>query len=150
MPYTCPKCSARFSSDETCREHFDAAQLAEIEQPTYYAVHHLSVPCYMLQHNVYSRQGWLAVRDLLFQFVYRGLTPEMARRQYRAQWNGQRRTWSITKGDKLPGVEEIAWTLTIADVRLATPEHYCADVLNWAKSILADSADLIQTVSSDR
>jgi hypothetical protein len=145
MPFTCSQCGARFESNETCQDRFNSIELKEMGQPSYYAVHHLSVPCYMLQHNAYSREGWLSVRDLLFQFLYRGLTPDMARRRNRIKFDSRHRTWSLTKGPKLPGVENIAWTRTIADVRLTTAEIYCSDVRDWAKSILADSEKLVQT-----
>lgn len=142
MENSCPQCGARLAEGETCTDRFNADQLREMEQPAYYAVHHLSVPCYMLQHNAYSRVGWLMVRDLLFQFVYRGVTPGMARRQLAAQ-AGKPKTFSITRGPKLPGVEDVRWTRTIADVRCDTAEHYVADVHEWAKSILADSVALV-------
>jgi hypothetical protein len=140
---SCPQCGARISRAETCQELFYLIQLKEIEQWAYYKVHPLSVPCYLLQHNGYSREGWLAVRELLHQFVRQGLTPEQARQKYRPVFDNRRRSWSITKGAKLPGVEKIAWTYTIADVRLDTPETYCADVRRWAESILDDSERLI-------
>lgn len=124
---------------------FNLCQFKEMEQWAYGKVHHLSVPCYMLQHNVYSRAGWLAVRELLFQFVYQGLSPDLARRRYRQKFARSQRTWSITKGEKLTGVEEIKWRYIIADVRLDAPELYCADVQRWAESILADSESLINT-----
>jgi hypothetical protein len=147
MPFTCPNCGANFISDETCQDRFTLSQLKEVEQPNYYAVHHLSVPCYMLQHNVYSREGWLEVRKLLSKFIYEGWTPEMARRQNRVSADSGHRTWSFTKGAKLPGVEQIVWTYTIADVRLDTAEAYCADVRQWAEHILADSEQVIRTSS---
>jgi hypothetical protein len=46
----------------------------------------------------------------------------------------------------LPGVELIRWTMTVAEVRLDTPEQYCADVRRWAESVLADSAALVKSV----
>ena len=146
MPYSCPQCRAAYATSETCQDRFDAGQLAEIEQPTMYAVHHLSVPCYMLQHNAYSYPGWVEVRELLSKFVYGGWTPNMARRQARVSADSRHRTWSFTKGPKLPGVEDIAWNCTIADVRLTPSELYCADVRRWAESILADSEELIRSL----
>ena len=143
MSFTCPQCGAVFTTDETCQDRFNVSQLKEIEQPAFYAVHHLSVPCYMLQHNVYSRQGWLEVRALLEKFVYEGWTPAMARRQYRVSGDSGHRAFSFTRGAKLPGVEDIAWSYTIAQVRLDTAESYCADVRRWAESILADSERLV-------
>lgn len=139
MPYQCPQCGAVFATGETCQDYFDTCQLKEIEQPAYYAVHHLSVPCYMLQHNLYARDGWLEVRKLLGKFVYDGWTPAMARRHYRVAADSRHRTWRFTKGSRLPGVEDIAWSCTIAGVKLTTAEIYCADVRHWAESILADT-----------
>lgn len=146
MPFTCPACGASYPTEETCEDRFNVSQLTEVEQPAYYAVHHLSVPCYMLQHNGYSRPGWLAVRDLLWKFVYEGWTPAMARRTIRVSADSGHRDWSFTRGPKLEGVETIAWTYTIAQVRLDTAENYCADVRYWAESILADSEALIRAV----
>ncbi len=142
MPFTCPNCGASFTSNETCQDRFTLSQLKEVEQPDYYAVHHLSVPCYLLQHNAYSWEGWLEVRKLLAKFIHESWTPTMARRENRVSADSGHRTWSFTKGAKLPGVEQIAWTYTIANVRLDTAEAYCADVRHWAERILADSKHL--------
>jgi hypothetical protein len=150
MAYICPKCGANFISNETCQDRFNAIQLIELERPEYYAVHNLSVPCYMLQHNVYSQRGWLAVRELLFQFVYNDLAPELASKQHRIKYDSGHRKWSFTKGPKLPGVEKIEWSFTIADVRLDTAEIYCKDILHWAKSILVDSKQLIETINKEK
>jgi hypothetical protein len=59
--------------------------------------------------------------------------------------SGQR-TWSLTKGAKLAQVGDIVWTRTIADVRIDTTEHYCADVRDWAIAVLADTAALVQAL----
>lgn len=143
MNATCPLCGARLPDGEICEDLFTAHQLKEIDQPAFYAVHHLSVPCYMLQHNRYSRQGWLAVRELLGRFV-NGLTPADARREMQTGMDSGQRKWSLVKGEKLAGVEKIAWRFTIADVRLDSPANYCADVRRWAESILVDSESLIR------
>ncbi len=139
---TCPQCGAALAPGETCRDRFDEGQLKEAGEPARYAVHHLSVPCYMLQHNIYSREGWLETREALRQFVQEGLKPAEARRRNRIRLDSGHRTWSVIRGPKLAGVEQIRWTFTVADVRLDTPEHYCADVRRWAESVLADSAEL--------
>lgn len=72
----------------------------------------------------------------------------MARRQNRTRFDSGHRTWSITKGSKLPGVESIAWTRTMADVRIETAKLYRADVRDWAAGIRADSEKLVQTSAS--
>ena len=87
----------------------------------------------MLQHNAYSWEGWLEVHKLLAKFIYEGWTPAMARRQNRVSADSGHRTWSFIKGAKLPGIEQIVWTYTLADVRLDTAEAYCADVHQWAR-----------------
>lgn len=142
MPYHCPQCGALLLNEETCQDRFNITQHKEIERPDYYAVHHLSVPCYMLQHNAYSQRGWLEVRQLLAKFIFANWTPTMARQQARFNADSRHRTWSFTKGAKLPGVENITWSFTIADLRLDTAENYCADVIQWARCILADSEEL--------
>ncbi len=146
MPYRCPQCGAFFVDGETCQDYFDTCQLKEIEQPAYYAVHHLSVPCYMLQHNAYAREGWLEVRKLLGKFVYDGWTRAMARRHYRVAADSGHRTWSFTRGARLQGGEAIVWRFTVADVKLVTAELYCTDVRHWAESILADTEALVRSV----
>ena len=142
MPATCPQCGAQLRPGEACQDRFNEGQLKEIEEPARYAVHHLSVPSYMLQHNFYSREGWLNARELLRQFIEERLPPAEARRRNRIRVDSRHRSWSITRGTKLPGVERIRWTFTVADVRLDSPEHYCLDVRRWAESVLADSVEL--------
>jgi hypothetical protein len=141
----CPECGAALEPGETCRDRFNQGQLMEVEQPGLYAAHHLSVPTYMLQHNAYSREGWLQARELLRQFVEDGLAPQEARRRNRSRVDSRNRPWSLTRGPKLPGGELVRWTMTVAEVRLDTPEHYCGDVRRWAESVLADSAALVRS-----
>lgn len=143
MPHTCPRCGATYPGDETCEDRFNTSQLRELERPDYYAVHHLSVPCYLLQHNGYARRGWLEVCTLLGEFVA-GLAPDEARRRLRVGVSSSTRDWRFTRGEKLPGVEMVAWSRTLADLRLDSAEHYCADVRAWAASILADAAELVR------
>ena len=135
----CPHCKAVYTNDETCEDRFNTSQLMELEQPEYYAAHHMSVPSFMLQHNAYSAKGWLVACDLLQRFVYAGLTPQEFRQQLKTSVDSGQRGWSITRGPKLSGIEKIVWSMTIADIRLDTEEHYCADIRAWAESILKSS-----------
>lgn len=141
----CAKCGAELADGEDCRARFDLGQAKEMENPAIFgAVHNLSVLSYMLQHNEYSRDGWLHGRKLLSQFVNEGITPSQARKQNRDKVNSNNRKWNITKGAKLTQVDNLRWTHTIADVRLDTAENYCADVKLWAASILADTESLMR------
>jgi hypothetical protein len=145
MSSTCPQCGAQLAPDETCQDRFNLCLVKEFELAAYGAVHHLTVPSYMLQHNIYSRAGWLEAREGLAQFVRQGLMPARARQQNRGRLDSGHRTWSVTKGPKMPGVEAIHWTFTVAEVRLDTAENYCADVRRWAESVLEDSEALIRS-----
>ncbi len=146
MSCHCPQCGASYDTDETCEDRFNAGQALELADPASYAVHHLSVPCFWLQHNRYSREGWIRARELLARFLA-GLTPEEARRQSRGTVDSGNRNFSFTRGPKLAGVEAITWTRTVADVRLDTAAHYCADVREWAASIVRDSEELMRTLA---
>lgn len=139
MSQPCPHCGAEFPSGERCRDRFELCLAKEFENPTSYgAVHPLTVAGYMLQHNAYSREGWLGARELLVQFIHEGKTPLEVRAQNRRKLDSSQRKWSITKGERI-STEGLVWTRTIADVRLDNPEIYCADVELWAKSVLADT-----------
>lgn len=140
MSQKCALCGGEFPAGEQCRDRFDLCLALEFENPvTYGAVHHLTVPCYMLQHNGYSREGWLEVRKMVAQFVEEGVTPAEIRKRNRARLDSRQREWSITKGPKLAEFDTITWSRTIADVRLDDPQTYCADVERWAESVLADA-----------
>jgi hypothetical protein len=145
MSLKCPLCGGAFSSVDECRERFDLCMALEYENPAgYEAVHHLSVPCYMLQHNAYSAEVWPEARNMLARFIREGLTPVQIRRQNRSRFDSRRRNWSVTRGAKLPEFDAILWSRTIADVRLEDPETYCKDVKLWAETVLADTEVLVQ------
>jgi hypothetical protein len=143
MAFTCSQCGAKFIKGENCDDRFSLILAKEFEIPDYGAVHHMSVPCYYLQHNLYSKDGWLAVSQLLKQFASGELTPEMARRDIRANFDGANKPFSMTKGEKLKAVDKIKWSMTIADVRLTTAETYCFDIQKWAESIIKDTEQII-------
>lgn len=99
MTLTCDLCSADLPPDESCRQRFNRLLALEYgTSATYKTVHHLTVPCYMLQHNEYSRDAWLAAHKMLAIFV-RGVTPDSIGRNCHLQ--SRNRTWSITRGPKL-------------------------------------------------
>lgn len=143
MSKKCPHCGAVIAPYEQCRDRFDLCLAKEFENPAAFGVvHHLTVVCYMLQHNEYSREGWLDARKMLAQFVREGMDPSAMRKQNCATLDSGNRKWSIARGAKLDRVENIVWTRTIADVRLDDAETYCADVKLWASSVLKDSETL--------
>ncbi len=144
----CPQCGAEVPDGSQCADRFWEGQLLEGDDPAYYAVHHLSVPAYYLQHNMYSRQGWLAVHKLLSEFVFNGLTPQQAREKHKRDFDSHNREFSIVRGEKLPGVEQVMWSWTMANVRLGSAEQYCQDVRRWAQQVCEDGAALAAASSN--
>ena len=141
----CPRCGAYLSSGESCRDRFDLCLALEYENPTTYGtVHHLTVACYMLQHNDYSRSGWLEARQMLAEFIQQGITPADVRKRNHSKLDSRNRKWSVSKGAKLSEVEAIVWSGTVGDVRLDEPENYCADIKLWATTVLADTTTFMQ------
>ncbi len=149
MTERCPQCGAELQPGESCRDRFELLLSFEYEKPTSYgAAHHLMVACYMLQHNEYTREGWLGTRELVRRFVREGLTPAAARKQNRQKLSSGQRKWSVTRGEKIPRFESICWTRTIADIRLDNPQAYGEDVKQWAESVLADTEQFVQELKA--
>ena len=139
MASPCPLCGATFTGSEQCQNRYHRFLALELEDPAYGIVHNLTVPAYTLQHNGYSRQGWLWSRALLAQFVREGVGPAEARRDHRRELDSGNRDWSITQGPKPEWFDEIVWSRTIADVRYDDDEDYRADVRAWAAAVLDDT-----------
>lgn len=148
MSQKCPQCGAEFLTDEQCRDRFDRCLALEFENPTTFgAVHHLTVACYMLQHNAYSREVWLEARNMVARFIRAGVTPAEMRRRNRHRLDSGRRAWSLTQGPRLAEFDTIAWSRTIASVRPENPETYCDDVKLWATCVLADTEPLLRVLN---
>lgn len=140
MPQKCPQCGATIQLNQQCRDLFNLCLAVEFEHPTTYGtVHHFTVTNYMLQHNEYSKEGWLEARQMLAEFIQQGITPADIRRRNLSRFDSRNRKWSLTKGAKLSEFDAIVWSRAISDVRLDTPEIYCTDIKLWAASILVDT-----------
>jgi len=137
----CPVCGAILPGASSCEDLWYRTQEKEFTDASYGVVHHLSVPCYMIQHNAYTRAGFWQVRDLLQRFVL-GLEPQAFRRQEGAAQDNKRRSFSFVKGEKLHALDGRPWSFTVSDVRLDNAQDYCRDVQRWAESVLADTAQL--------
>lgn len=144
----CPQCGAALPAQLECHALFERCLVKDYEEfDTYGKVHHLIVPCYMLQHNRYSQTAWVSARAGLAQVIHQGATPAELLEQNRRQSHAPNRDWQILKGPRLPGVEDIVWTFTVADVRLDSPEAYIEDAHRWAESILRDTEALMQQLT---
>ncbi len=137
----CPECGAALDPGESCEERFHRCLALEYEDWTGYgAVHHLTVPAYMLQHpGRYSREGGLEARRLLAAFLS-GKAPTTVRSQNRAHLDSGRRPWRMAGGEPVAPPAGATWSRTISDVRMDDPATYCAGVVEWARAVLADTA----------
>jgi hypothetical protein len=132
----CPECGGQFTAEETCTDRYHACLALEYPDPAYGQVHHFTVLAYMLQHpSQLSADGWLAMHQLLGQFLVDDISP--ARMRQLLQQPMQNKSFSMVKG--APAAQpDWNWTKTIMDVRLDDPTTYCADVRAWAEAVHHD------------
>jgi hypothetical protein len=135
-PAACPHCGAPPTDDGPCQARFDRLLSLEFTDPGYGAVHHLTVPAFMLQHDRYSHAGWLAARELLRRFVEDGVRPQEMRREH------PRHEGSTVRGPSFADFGRITWSRTIADVGAADAAAYRSDVEAWAASVLGYTRDV--------
>jgi len=137
---TCPDCGA---PDNACETRFHEFLVKEFEEPSYGAVHHLTVATYMLQHSSkMTREGWLFERGLLREFLVENKAPAFIRKQNKDLVDSGKRKFKIKSRDGLPVINKTAWTKTILDVRMENAEVYCEDVTAWARSALEEANGL--------
>lgn len=143
---SCPRCQGVFDTRTPCSAQFALTQAQEFQDPAYFAVHHLSVSCYMLQHAGYSSSGWQMARFLLSGFLHGGWCVDETGRWLRAELASGRYRDRLTADAPLPELESIIWSSTLADVRLHSSAIYCADVRHWAQSVLDDTAEIAGSI----
>ena len=139
---TCPDCGA---PEMTCETRFHEFIVKEFEDPSYGAVHHLTVATYMLQHSSkLTREGWLYERQLLREFLVENKPPAFIKKQNKDLVDSGKRKFKIKSRDGLPVINKSTWTKTILDVRAENSEVYCQDVTGWARSALEESEKISQ------
>lgn len=135
----CPECGAIWDG-KTCQDDFGQMLSWEAENPGLGEVHHLMVLCYYLQHpSLYSPEGLTGARELLTEFMERGISPSEARKRNRDKVDSGRRQWNIKGTPERHGEygRFITWELTASDVTAKGVDNYCAMVKNWARSVHA-------------
>ena len=122
-----------------CRSAFDAALATEFSEPEYFAVHHLTVAAYQVQHpQEYPARGAF---EVLRRFLDEGVAPEQMRRE-------------ITAGNV--GIDDpsdwvaVTGALRLSSVRLADPGAYRDDVERYARSVLEAASRSRRTRRPDR
>jgi len=137
---TCPDCGA---PDNACETRFHEFLVKEFEEPTYGAVHHLTVATYMLQHSSkMTREGWLFERGLLRKFLVENKPPAFIRKQNKDLVDSGKRKFKIKSKTGLPVINKTLWAKTILDVRSGNAEVYCEDITAWARSVLEEAEEL--------
>ena len=136
----CPECGAR---EFSCQTSFDEFLVLEFTDTDYFAVHHVTVSAYMLQHSSkLTREGWLFELDLLREFLIENKPPAFIRKQNKDIVDSGKRKFKIKSRDGLPVINETTWTKTILDVRTENAEIYCEDVTAWARSVLEEANEI--------
>jgi UPF0271 protein len=141
----CAECGAPLKEGQPCSAYFDACMALELTDPRFGAVHHLTVPAYHLQHpSRVSAAGWLAMWQILHAFVVEGTSPTEMRRKNSAAFAPGNKPFSLKRGNHLALPASFTWTRTIADIRVAEPHEYCADVRHWAAAALVDAQHIVE------
>jgi hypothetical protein len=134
-----PPCECGEPAVSRCRAAFDAALAAEFGDPEYFAVHHLTVAAYQVQHpRTYPLRGAF---EVLRRFVDEGVAPSQMRRD-------------LTAGDVGSDVRAdgaaVTGALRLSSVRLDDAVAYCDDVERYARSVLEAATRTRRTRESGR
>ena len=136
----CPECGAEFTSEMNCQIIFDECMTMEFSDPNFGSVHHLTVGAYMLQHSSkLSREGWISLRQLLREFLVENKSPLEIRRQTKSIVDSGNRNWKISSRNGMPFIDRRIWAKTILGVHMNEYKTYCADITDWARTVLFDS-----------
>lgn len=141
MSEHCPECGALWRHGVTCADHFHQMLFWENEDSANWAVHHLTVLCYHLQHpSLYAADGLEHAKGLLIKFVDEGVDPRVLRVQMRDEVDSGKRKFKITATADSRGAyaHPITWTMTAADVVAGGIAQYIEQVTAWGRSALAD------------
>ncbi len=139
MSQQCTDCGAEWKDGKTCEDDFHQMLFWEGDNPGNWAVHHLMVLCYHLQHpRLYSADGLTEGKRLLVEFVQNGVSTEEIRSRNKDRVDSGKRTWKIkvTADSKGAYANPVQWSMTVADVIAGGIESYCDNVRKWAQSML--------------
>lgn len=126
----CPECGA----DRMCKAVFDECLALEFSDPVAGSVHHLTVTCYMIQHNGYSDAALKYMTKMLSDFLEGGISPQRMRELNRDIVNSNQRDWKITGRPSQPLPPD--WPLHISDLEWSSSADYCLKITQWAWSVL--------------
>ena len=133
----CEECGA---PGNECENRFNELLAREFGDPSYGAVHNLTVSTFMLQHSSrLTREGWLYERELLTEFLVDNKPPEQVRKERKALVDSGKRTFKIKSRTGQPVIPRTQWSKTILDVHMENADAYRKDITAWATATLQDS-----------
>lgn len=138
-PTTCPLCGANWSNtyDFTCADYFHEMIALEFIDPIAGAVHHLTVTCYMIQHDGYSDEALAEMQKMLEAVLEQGEDIQHYRQRMRPLVDSGKRTIHITRAPDAPPLPRRPWTMTIVDAGGDLDvAGYQARVTAWGQSVL--------------
>lgn len=150
----CPACGAIPRGGWTCETAFHQALAWDyINEHGAWAVHHLTVLCYQLQHpQRYSPEGLAWARTQIGMIIEQGLPPREALRAVPGVFESPQaglfaapnRKVKITSTPERYGAypRQPSWTMTIIDCVSDGPEVYAERVRAWAASVHAALRDI--------
>lgn len=140
MTKICPLCGAKWKNSLTCQEMFDEFLVLEFSDAAYGKVHLLTVTCFMTQHQRYSDQALLWMRDTLEKVLNKGVSASDIRLRMTNDVDQANRKWKIERQPHEQALPPVDWSITIADVYLYKddPQKYCTWVERWARATLLE------------
>ena len=136
----CDQCAATQPDGASCRDCFDALLAYENERPqVFFAVHHLTVACFYLQHpRGYRHEVLAAWRSLLADALDDATPIPTLRQRMGRQFTGAKRVRDALAA--VPPGWPASWPMTVVDVLdprepLPSEEEYVARARQWADSV---------------
>jgi DNA-binding NtrC family response regulator len=100
----------------------------------------LTVACYMIQHDQYSNEALIWMKQRLYDYLEKGTPAEQIRKQVAQELGQEKRNWKITSQKVESQRSKTPWSMTIMDV--ATQHHDAESYRNciekWAATILKE------------
>ena len=147
----CPSCGAVWEDGQDCQQRFDECLALEFSHPTFGAVHHLTVPAFMLQHSgKLTTEGAQAMLDILHLFLVKHASPSHVRATYSGILDNKQRGWKFTKTSSAVLIDSNIWTCTISSVTMESGEKYCETIKDWAWSVYRDGAAAMPTLNKEK
>lgn len=134
----CEQCGAADGGE--CAASFDRLLALEFENREGFAVHHLTVACYLLQHPAgYDRGAVESWWNLLNDVLLKGIPAAVVQRRMSEQYEGARRV--RREGSTVPEGWPRRWPMTVEEVvqpegQTASPGIHVERVRAWARSVL--------------